>query len=251
MAGARRGRETVTQPAGTLIAVDGLGERAVLAAARQALSRVGPPHRGGISRFDASGLFEQLVVAPDESTASARTLLLLYAADLAFRLRWEIEPMLAEDKTVVAAPYVGTAIAVGRAAGLRSGWLKALFQFAPASATQLVSRFASAAAGPRGIRGLLLRAAGGPAARSHRTGALDPHAGAPAEGPGPTEALRGSRVDRPACVLTRGATLSHARRPPAPESPRRKPARRPRSRRTGGRFGRPRPAARRAPPPRA
>ena len=48
---------------------------------------------------------------------SARTLLLLYAADLAFRLRWQIRPALAEGRTVVAAPYVDTAVAFGRAAG--------------------------------------------------------------------------------------------------------------------------------------
>ena len=40
-------------------------------------------------------------------------LLLLYAADLAFRLRWEIRPALAEGYTVVAAPYVETAVAFG------------------------------------------------------------------------------------------------------------------------------------------
>ena len=49
---------------------------------------------------------------------SARTLLLLYAADLAFRLRWEIRPALAAGRTVVAAPYVDTAVAFGRAAGV-------------------------------------------------------------------------------------------------------------------------------------
>jgi hypothetical protein len=55
----------------------------------------------------------------------------LYAADLAFRLRWQIRPALAEGRTVVAAPYVQTAIAFGRAAGLRAEWLTALFRFAP------------------------------------------------------------------------------------------------------------------------
>ena len=53
-----------------------------------------------------------------------RTLLLLYAADLAFRLRWEIAPALDEGRLVIAAPYVATPIALGQAAGLD-------FQFAP------------------------------------------------------------------------------------------------------------------------
>jgi hypothetical protein len=60
----------------------------------------------------------------------ARTLLLLYAADLAFRLRWEIRPALAAGRLVIAAPYVDTAIAFGRAAGMDAGWLSDLFSFA-------------------------------------------------------------------------------------------------------------------------
>jgi len=122
MNGARRGK-----PA--LIAVDGVDATAVLAEARVAL---GSPGRGGISRWDASGVFQDLAVADAAAGApSARTLLLLYAADLAFRLRWQIRPALAEGRTVVAAPYVETAIAFGRATGLKAGWLAALFRFAP------------------------------------------------------------------------------------------------------------------------
>lgn len=114
-----------------LIAVDGVNGAALVAEARELLAERGK-RRGDVSRWDASGLFEQLVVAePDAGAPSARTLLLLYAADLAFRLRWEIEPALAEGRTVVAAPYVDTAVAFGRAVGLRGGWLKSLFQFAP------------------------------------------------------------------------------------------------------------------------
>jgi hypothetical protein len=112
-----------------LIAVDGVDPAAVLAEARAAL---GSPSRGGISKWDASGVFQELAVAEDAAGApSARTLLLLYAADLAFRLRWQIRPALAEGRTVVAAPYVDTAVAFGRASGLRPGWLKHLFRFAP------------------------------------------------------------------------------------------------------------------------
>jgi hypothetical protein len=117
---------------GALIAVDGIDAAAVLAEARAAL---GSPGRGGISRWDASGVFQEMAVAEDEAGApSARTLLLLYAADLAFRLRWQIRPALAEGRTVIAAPYVETAIAFGRAAGLKAGWLTSLFRFAPHAA---------------------------------------------------------------------------------------------------------------------
>ena len=98
---------------------------------------MGAPEGGGISRWDASGVFQELSVADDSAGApSARTLLLLYAADLAFRLRWQIRPALAEGRTVVAAPYVETAIAFGRAAGLNPAWLSNLFRFAPRAGTR-------------------------------------------------------------------------------------------------------------------
>jgi hypothetical protein len=114
---------------GVLIAVDGVDPAALLAEARAAL---GTPSRGGISKWDASGVFQELAVADAPAgKPSARTLLLLYAADLAFRLRWQIRPALAEGRTVVAAPYVDTAIAFGRAAGLKPKWLVNLFRFAP------------------------------------------------------------------------------------------------------------------------
>jgi hypothetical protein len=119
-----------------LIAIDGVDGVALVAAARAALAAQG---RGGISRWDASGVFQELAVADaDAGAPSARTLLLLYAADLAFRLRWEIRPALAEGQTVVAAPYVDTAIAFGRAAGLKAGWLANLFRFAPRPADRHV-----------------------------------------------------------------------------------------------------------------
>ena len=121
-------------PKARLIAVDGVDAAAVLAEARSAL---GAPGGGGISRWDASGVFQELSVADDSAGApSARTLLLLYAADLAFRLRWQIRPALAEGRTVVAAPYVETAIAFGRAAGLNRAWLSNLFRFAPRAGTR-------------------------------------------------------------------------------------------------------------------
>jgi hypothetical protein len=113
-----------------LIAVDGANGRALDAAAK----RVAPAGRRalkGVSRFDASGLFQQMLVADDDAgSTSPRTLLLLYAADLAFRLRWEIEPALTEGQSVVAAPYVETAVAFGCACGLSRKWLRNLFRFA-------------------------------------------------------------------------------------------------------------------------
>jgi thymidylate kinase len=64
-------------------------------------------------------------------TPTPRALMLLYASDLLFRLRWEIGPALKKGRTVVAAPYVESAMAFGVAAGLPKGWIKELFRFAP------------------------------------------------------------------------------------------------------------------------
>jgi hypothetical protein len=135
-------------PRARLIAVDGVQAAALLAEARTALVAAS---RGGISKWDASGVFQELAVADETAgAASARTLLLLYAADLAFRLRWQIRPALAEGRTVVAAPYVDTAVAFGRAAGLKPAWLANLFRFAP-RATQ--RRFVHATARASAVDG--------------------------------------------------------------------------------------------------
>ncbi len=125
-----------TASGGVLIAVDGVDADALIKAARAALeSRA----RGGISKWDASGVFQELAVAESAAGApSPRTLLLLYAADLAFRLRWQIRPALLDGKTVVATPYVDTAVAFGRAAGLPAVWLANLFRFAPRAAERRV-----------------------------------------------------------------------------------------------------------------
>lgn len=121
---------TARKPA--LIAVDGVAGPAITAAARTALTSLDRARRSGISHWDASGVFEELAVADAAAgQPSVRTLLLLYAADLAFRLRWEIRPALADGRSVVAAPYVETAVAFGRAAGIGGQWLANLFQFAP------------------------------------------------------------------------------------------------------------------------
>ena len=133
---------TAARTRAKLVAVDGVDAPAVLAAAKAALAATTPGEpaaRGGVSRWDASGIFQDLEVAEEDAgAASARTLMLLYAADLAFRLRWQIRPALAEGRTVVAAPYVDTAIAFGRAAGLPSNWLANLFRFAPRAAERHV-----------------------------------------------------------------------------------------------------------------
>lgn len=114
-----------------LVAVDGVNGAAMTATARGILSS-SPKRQIGISAWDASGIFGEVVVAEDSAgRPSARTLLILYAADLAFRLRWEIKPALDEGLTVVAVPYVDTAIAFGRAAGLSTEWLTDMFRFAP------------------------------------------------------------------------------------------------------------------------
>lgn len=114
-----------------LIAIDGVNGIAMQAAAKSRLAAEKKRHVG-VSYWDASGIFGEVVVAEDTAgRPSARTLLLLYAADLAFRLRWEIRPALDEGLLVVAVPYVDTAIAFGRAAGLDAGWLSDMFSFAP------------------------------------------------------------------------------------------------------------------------
>ena len=137
---------------GRLIALDGVDGGAICAAARGALA--GSGRRGGVSHWDASGVFHEL--AAEDGYASPRTLLLLYAADLAFRLRWEIAPALDEGRTVVAAPYVRTATAFGRAVGLPAAWLSNLFGFAPrASERHLVEAPKLRAARGRGPDGFV------------------------------------------------------------------------------------------------
>ncbi|MBI3047697.1 MAG: hypothetical protein HYY76_05240 [Acidobacteria bacterium] len=119
-------------PRGQLIAVDG-GGPAVAAAARH-LARVLRSRNGdgGISSWNSSGIFTELAAAePGVSGPSARTLALLYAADLAFRIRWQIRPAIEAGQWVVAVPYVETIKALGMAAGLPRRWLVELFRFVP------------------------------------------------------------------------------------------------------------------------
>jgi hypothetical protein len=64
----------------------------------------------------------------------------MYAADLVFRLRWEIEPALAEGRVVIAAPYVETAIGIGVGLTLPEAWLREVLRFAPAADLTRVAR---------------------------------------------------------------------------------------------------------------
>jgi hypothetical protein len=112
--------------------VEGIRQSSLLAAGKRVLRALPASERGGVSTWDASGVFFELARASSEEAApSAKTLLMLYACDLAFRLRWEIRPVLNRGKTVVAAPYVLTALALGQAAGIPRDWLENLFAFAP------------------------------------------------------------------------------------------------------------------------
>ena len=86
---------------------------------------------GGISTWDASSIFFEMHGLEVPDRPSPRTLVLLYAADLFFRLRWEIMPALEEGKCVVAVPYVETGFALGWIAGLPRKWIAEVFRFAP------------------------------------------------------------------------------------------------------------------------
>lgn len=125
---------------GRLVAVDGAHGADVFESATALVESLAD--RGlsaGISRWDASGLFTDVMTAPAvERDLSPRTLLLLYAADLAFRLRWEIAPALEQGYVVIAAPYVSTAVAFGTAAGLSRDWLTTLLRFAPAATRTVI-----------------------------------------------------------------------------------------------------------------
>ena len=118
---------------GRLIAIDGTRGKDTVAAAAAVIAAL--KERGvvcAISRFDASGLFGELAAAGHgDRNISTRTLALVYAADLAFRLRWEIRPVLESGGIVIAAPYTETAVAFGSAAGLEEEWIRELLRFAP------------------------------------------------------------------------------------------------------------------------
>lgn len=117
---------------GRLIAVEGSRGKetaAAAAAVSAALKKAGVA--SAISRFDASGLFGELAAARGDRQISTRTLTLVYAADLAFRLRWEIRPVLEAGGVVIAVPYLETAVAFGVSSGLSEEWIRELLRFAP------------------------------------------------------------------------------------------------------------------------
>jgi len=122
-----------TAPPGRLIAVDGTRAADVRKRAEDLRRELaGRKVAAGISRWDASGVFFEMGLGKRKHrVASARTLVLLYASDLLFRLRWEIRPALAEGQSVIAAPYLEAAFAFGCANGLSRDWLATLFRFAP------------------------------------------------------------------------------------------------------------------------
>jgi hypothetical protein len=118
---------------GRLIALDGSGGRSMAVAAKllernlrhQKVATAG-------SAWDASDLFFQIAQGARGLPAPPpETLILLYATDLAFRLRWQIRPALDDGVTVIAAPYVETVIGLGRGARLPHSWLRQVFAFAP------------------------------------------------------------------------------------------------------------------------
>jgi hypothetical protein len=125
-----------------LVALDGTRHADLRKAARILRERLGSHQiTSGVSWWDASGVFVGVGVGGKKRrAASPRTLLLLYAADLAFRLRWEIRPALAAGHAIVAAPYLDTAIAFGDACGLPRAWMTSLFAFAPEADAYHVTR---------------------------------------------------------------------------------------------------------------
>lgn len=118
---------------GRLIAVEGTRGPDVLEAAARAAKQLNKEKTPtGVSRWDASNTFYEMKLGKSKNLkVSPRVLLLLYASDLVFRLKWEIQPARDDGMTVIAAPYLETAIAFGRAAGISGKWLNDLFQFAP------------------------------------------------------------------------------------------------------------------------
>ena len=119
---------TGAMPTGRLVAVEGSRGRDIADAARRvwdALKSRGA--HGGISWWDASGtFFESRQVKKKEFVPSPRTLVLFYAVDLQFRLKWEIEPLAGRRAHRDRGTLHGTIRAFGRAAGIPKAWLDAV-----------------------------------------------------------------------------------------------------------------------------
>jgi len=118
---------------GRLIALEGSGGRSMAVAAKlleRNLRQASVVSLG--SAWDDSDLFFQISQGARGLPAPPpRTLVLLYATDLVFRLRWQIRPALEEGVSVIAAPYLETVIGFGLGAGLSLSWLRGVFEFAP------------------------------------------------------------------------------------------------------------------------
>ena len=120
-------------PQGRLIALDGVDGTTLGSAARD-MAAEHRTEKPCVSVWDASGIFSEVALATvGAGDPSARTLLLLYAADLAYRVRAEIEPALKAGRLVIAAPYIGTAVAYADAVGLDPLWVQRMLAFAPAA----------------------------------------------------------------------------------------------------------------------
>jgi thymidylate kinase len=120
------------RPRGRLVALDGTNGVMLRSEAERLARLCCGAADPAWSLWDASNTFYELrMVKAKNLTPTPRVLMLLYASDLLFRLRWEIQPTLQEGRTVVAAPYVASAMAFGAAAGLPKEWLEELFSFAP------------------------------------------------------------------------------------------------------------------------
>lgn len=121
----------MTQGTQRLVAIEGVDGAALVKAARS-LAEATKDERPHVSSWDASGLFGEVAVADVGSgTPSPRTLILLYAADVAFRVRQDVRPALAAGRLVIVSPWIETAMAFGRAAGIDEAWLASIFSFAP------------------------------------------------------------------------------------------------------------------------
>jgi thymidylate kinase len=121
-----------TEPRGRLVALEGTNGVLLRSEAERLACLCCGAADPAWSLWDASNTFYELrMVKAKNLTPTPRALMLLYASDLLFRVRWEIEPTLKEGRTVVAAPYVESAMAFGLAAGLPKEWIEELFRFAP------------------------------------------------------------------------------------------------------------------------
>jgi len=120
------------QSGGLLVSLDGTHGPSLATEAERLARLCAAGKDPAWSLWDASNTFHELRMAKAKTlTPTPQTLILLYASDLLFRLRWEIEPTLQEGRNVVAAPYVASAMAFGVAGGLPKEWLEELFSFAP------------------------------------------------------------------------------------------------------------------------